>query len=1124
MKYIYLSLILLLSFCLVSTAQNSSKTVQLISSDQEEIVLRFEPGEYNLASVGNETAGYTLHTVEGTSLLIKGFPDIEKLTTSVIIPDNAEMQYEITDVSFTEIENIEILPSKGSLSRSIDPSSVLYEYDEMYQKDEFWPANIVELKDPYILRDYRGMVISFCPFQYNPVTKKLRIYSSITIKLTSSGVSTVNVFDQKNRSSKPVKDFENIYRNHFLNYHSTKYSPLAEDGNMLIISYGPFMETMQPFVMWKKQKGIACEIVDVSNFSSSTEIKNYVAEYYATNGLNYLLLVGDAEQVPTCMNPIGPTDNAYGYILGDDHYPEILVGRFSAESVADVETQVLRTLEYEMSTELSGSWYTSAIGIATEEGPGDDNEIDFEHVRNIRTKLLNYTYTEMSENYEGDRGGVDLDGNPTAQMILDQLNIGAGAVVYTGHGWDQGWGTSGFSNTEIESLVNINKLPFIWSVACVNGAFVGGTCFGEAWLRATDSGKPTGAIAVLMSTINQYWSEPMDGQDEMVDLLTESITENVKHSFGGISMSGCMKMIDDYGQGGADMADTWLCFGDPSVVLRTKTPEIMTINHDPTIVIGSSSTTINCDVEGALISLSLGGEIIGSGYINEGIAMISFSPLSEIETISVTATAYNKAPCFGEIQIVTPDVGPYVIYQHSSVDDATENNNQLADYDENIFLNITLKNVGPENAEGVQATLSTSDTYIEIGNTSHEWGQINGDTESLQNLAYQILISDSIPDQHTISFTLSITDANASLWTSYFQLTVNAPRPKIGLCFLDDSEGGNDNGIFEPGETANLYIQSINTGHCSMVSALSSISCSSEAITVNTESFPLSNINPGDTVVAIFNITADNAYGQCTQFDIINQLGYGTYQAEKTFSRNIRPSEEDFESGSLNEYAWSFVTDTIWHVDESISYEGNWSAKSDWINHSQATSMYITGYVASDDSISFYYKVSSELNWDWLTFYIDDGYRGSWSGEMGWARASFPVTQGTHTFRWTYSKDYVDYDPIGSDCAWIDYVLFPCDSDMPVLVPETNIKHITDFTVFPNPASTDINVACTFEKTGTVILKIYNVTGQLMSERKHFHNDGQQMINQDVSNLKPGLYYIILLSEEGVNKAAVVIE
>ena len=41
-------------------------------------------------------------------------------------------------------------------------------------------------------------------------------------------------------------------------------------------------------------------------------------------------------------------------------------------------------------------------------------------------------------------------------------------------------------------------------------------CFAEKWLRATNSeGEPTGAIAALMSTINQSWNPPMLGQDEM---------------------------------------------------------------------------------------------------------------------------------------------------------------------------------------------------------------------------------------------------------------------------------------------------------------------------------------------------------------------------------------------------------------------------------------------------------------------------------------------------------------------------------------------------------------------------------------------------------------------------------
>ena len=70
------------------------------------------------------------------------------------------------------------------------------------------------------------------------------------------------------------------------------------------------------------------------------------------------------------------------------------------------------------------------------------------------------------------------------------------------------------NQTDVNGLVNMGMYPFIWSVACVNGEFHIGTCFAETWLRATGANDvPTGAIAVLMSTVNQSWSPPMDGQD-----------------------------------------------------------------------------------------------------------------------------------------------------------------------------------------------------------------------------------------------------------------------------------------------------------------------------------------------------------------------------------------------------------------------------------------------------------------------------------------------------------------------------------------------------------------------------------------------------------------------------------
>ncbi|MBK6934662.1 MAG: hypothetical protein IPH17_06265 [Bacteroidales bacterium] len=121
---------------------------------------------------------------------------------------------------------------------------------------------------------------------------------------------------------------------------------------MLIISYSSFISAMQPFIEWKITKGIPCEIVDVSTIgNNATSIKDYVTNYYNTNGLTYLLLVGDFAQVtsPTgnYSGVTGAKDNSYAYITGNDHYQEFFVGRFSAESVTDLQTKVTRSINYE---------------------------------------------------------------------------------------------------------------------------------------------------------------------------------------------------------------------------------------------------------------------------------------------------------------------------------------------------------------------------------------------------------------------------------------------------------------------------------------------------------------------------------------------------------------------------------------------------------------------------------------------------------------------------------------------------------------------------------------------------------------------------------------------------------
>lgn len=570
----------------VSTGSDTPVSVEkkLISSDITSSTINFSVGGFYMNKVKNQNGvEYTIETEGATPLLKKGAPNVAKATSSVIIPDMDEMTVEIVDAQYQEFTDIAIAPSKGNLFRDIDPATVPFEYAAEYSNDAFYPSEIASLRSPYILRDYRGQTVVVNPFRYNPVTKTLRVYYDITVKVTSTGNIGENTFSRSGSFTTVDNEFKNIYDNHFLNSGSdSRYTPVEEDGSILIIAHSDFMDAMQPYIDWKIMTGREVEMVDVADIGGSSDIESYIETYYNENDLTYCLLVGDAAQVPSSYSN-GDSDNNYAYIEGGDHYPEIFMGRFSAENITDVETMVQRTLDYEKEPFTGEEWYTNSISVGSDQGPGDDDEYDYEHLRNIQDDLNGFGYTYNYEYFDGSQGGNDAAGSPSPNDVAEGINSGSTIINYTGHGSTTSWGSSGFSNSDVNNLTNADKLPFIWSVACVNGNFVGSTCFAEAWTRATNAeGNPTGAIATMMSTINQSWAPPMQGQDDMNDLLTEQDENNIKRTFGGLSFNGCMSMNDEYGGEGDDMTDTWTLFGDPSVMVRTDNPTDISASHNPT--------------------------------------------------------------------------------------------------------------------------------------------------------------------------------------------------------------------------------------------------------------------------------------------------------------------------------------------------------------------------------------------------------------------------------------------------------------------------------------------------------------------------------------------------------------
>jgi gingipain R len=537
--------------------------VNVTKDTGDEIVVQYNLAPFTSEVVMIDGRAHSLISLgkEG-EMLVAGAPGLPHVCRSVIIPGDAEMGVRIVDSHYRDVVGIDVAPSKGNLYRTVDPADVPYTFGTWYEQDAFYPGEVATLGEPYVLRDMRGVVVELKPLQYNPKTRTLRFYDQVTVEVFKTGAGQTNVLAPRAPGEVSLA-FHNLYQRHFLNYNpAPRYAPLDETGSMLIICYDSWLANMQPLVDHKNSIGIPTTAVGVSTIgNNSTAIKNYIQAAYNAGGLAFVLLVGDAAQVATPTASGGSSDPTYSKLAGSDNYPDIMVGRFSAETSAQVDTQVQRTVEYEQLQMTLQSWFWKGVGIASAQGAGqgDEGQADYVHMDQIRGWLIAHSYTTVDQIYDTNGG--------TAAMVSSALNAGRGIINYCGHGSTDAWTTTGFSSTHVAALTNDNKLPFIVSVACVNGQFNGYTCFAETWLRSTRNGEPIGAVGAYMSSINQSWAPPMEGQDEF-NLLYCAPTPSYR-CYGTLCYAGSCSMLDDYGAGtgggGTEMFDTWHVFGDPSL-------------------------------------------------------------------------------------------------------------------------------------------------------------------------------------------------------------------------------------------------------------------------------------------------------------------------------------------------------------------------------------------------------------------------------------------------------------------------------------------------------------------------------------------------------------------------------
>jgi len=107
-----------------------------------------------------------------------------------------------------------------------------------------------------------------------------------------------------------------------------------------------------------------------------------------------------------------------------------------------------------------------------------------------------------------------------------------------------------------------------------------------------------------------------------------------------------------------------------------------------------------------------------------------------------------------------------------------------------------------------------------------------------------------------------------------------------------------------------------------------------------------------------------------------------------------------------------------WFGQTAVTHDGVDAAKSGVITHNEQSWMQTT--VTGPGTITFWSKVSSEADWDFLRFEIGAVQQLSISGESDWMPRSYSVPAGTQILKWVYIKDASADE--GSDCAWVDQV------------------------------------------------------------------------------------------------------
>ena len=373
----------------------------------------------------------------------------------------------------------------------------------------------------------------------------------------------------------------------------------AESASYVIVSHADFLDAIQPLAAYRRTTGYRTKVVDVQaiydvfNYGrpSAEAIRDFLRYAYASWPKpvpSHVLLVGDgtydprgylADSAPTYIPPflvsvdpdLGETaaDNRYAAIVGDDITPDLYVGRFPANSPADVTAMVNKTIAYE--TRSSGDGWQEHILFVTDnlEGGGgafynfSDSVADGTAVTPAGVQPLVPETFSKERLYLGLTCPDEKPATTCRNEVIAAMNRGALFVSYIGHGIKAYWAEEQIlTQAALAGLTNADRLAIMFPMTCMEGYFQEpageSASFGEAVVRLPQ----VGAVA--------SWSPTGFGLVTGHDYLQKGAWLGYFHydfvELGAATNFGKLYLMSNAPTNKYDdLVDTFMLFGDPAL-------------------------------------------------------------------------------------------------------------------------------------------------------------------------------------------------------------------------------------------------------------------------------------------------------------------------------------------------------------------------------------------------------------------------------------------------------------------------------------------------------------------------------------------------------------------------------